>query len=580
MDGDAEETITVGTTSAGPGASGSAGEPVELPIVELLTGRAFLTGKSGSGKSNSASVVAENLLDAGHPLMIVDTDGEYYGLKEAYELLHVGADEECDIQVTADHASKLAELALEEGVPIILDVSGYLDEAEANDLLTAVARHLFAKAKKLKRPFLLLVEEIHEYVPEGGLDECGRMLVKISKRGRKHGLGIVGISQRPADVKKDFITQCDWLCWHRLTWRNDTRVVKRVLGSEYADAVEDLDDGEAFLVTDWSPDVRRVQFDRKETFDAGATPGLEDFERPDLKSVSADLVDELEAVSEAHRRRENRVEQLEAELAAREERIRELERELEEARDLSRMAEQFVAALDGVGTDHGDSPEVGDGATDDRDVENAVDGGETEVPGDADDIGADATAATGDGSAGSEPMPDARGLFGNDAAASRTDLDAAGTNAGDARGSTPETDGTAAPPGVAAEGPPRRPVERDLRAALSEADAVTRGMLAHYRAAGPCDPVDAHVAAGGDGDRTAAYRRNRQLREAGAVRHAGRGRYAYALPERVCEAHDGRLGEADRRAVVERIERAVLPDDYGHVPGSDPESGGERGIGD
>jgi len=40
---------------------------VSLPTVEVLTGRGFITGKSGSGKSNSASVVVEELLDRGFP---------------------------------------------------------------------------------------------------------------------------------------------------------------------------------------------------------------------------------------------------------------------------------------------------------------------------------------------------------------------------------------------------------------------------------------------------------------------------------------------------------------------------------
>jgi len=260
---------------------------VSLPVVELLTGRGFITGKSGSGKSNTASVVAEKLLDSALGILIVDVDGEYYGLKEEYEILHAGADDECDIVVSPEHAEKLAGLALEQNVPIILDVSGYLDEATANELLLEVVRHLFAKEKRLKKPFLLVVEECHEYIPEGGgMDETGKMLIKVGKRGRKHGLGIVGISQRPADVKKDFITQCDWLCWHRLTWDNDTAVVGRILGSTYASAVEDLDDGEAFLMTDWDESIRRIQFHRKHTFDAGATPGLDDFERPELKSAS------------------------------------------------------------------------------------------------------------------------------------------------------------------------------------------------------------------------------------------------------------------------------------------------------
>ncbi|MFQ3474741.1 DUF87 domain-containing protein [Halonotius sp. F2-221B] len=343
-----EETITVADVSAGPGGTNeiNAGTPVELPVVDLLTGRGFITGKSGSGKSNTASVILENLLDNNFPVLIVDSDGEYYGLKEAYEILHVGADEECDIQVTADHAEKIASLALEENIPIILDVSGYLDDEDANELLLETARHLFAKEKKLKKPFLLVVEECHEYIPEqGGMGEAGKMLIKIGKRGRKHGLGVVGISQRPADVKKDFITQCDWLVWHRLTWRNDTKVVGRILGSEYADAVEELGDGEGFLVADWSDDIRRVQFHRKETFDAGATPGLEDIEQPELKSVSDDLVSELTEISDEKARRESELADLRQELDKKEARITQLEQELADARDLSRMADQFAQAM-------------------------------------------------------------------------------------------------------------------------------------------------------------------------------------------------------------------------------------------
>jgi hypothetical protein len=98
-----------------------------MPTVEVLTGRGFITGKSGSGKSNTASVVCEELLDAGAPLLVVDTDGEYYGLKEQYELLHVGGDDRCDLQVSVDDADRLARVALERHVPVVLDTSGFDD---------------------------------------------------------------------------------------------------------------------------------------------------------------------------------------------------------------------------------------------------------------------------------------------------------------------------------------------------------------------------------------------------------------------------------------------------------------------
>lgn len=340
------EHITVATTSPGVGGAEEPGKSVDLPVVELLTGRGFVTGKSGSGKSNTASVIAEKLLDNGFGMLIVDIDGEYYGLKEEYEILHAGADDECDIQVTAEHAEKIASLALEQNVPIILDISSFLDGDEAEELLKEVARHLFAKAKKQKQPFLMLVEECHEWIPENGsVGEVGKMLIKIGKRGRKHGLGMVGISQRPADVKKDYITQCDWLVWHRLTWNNDTKVVGRIIDSQYADAVESLDDGEAFLMTDWSDSIRRVQFHRKQTFDAGATPGLDDFERPELKSVSDDLVSELSNISEEKQQTEDRVAELREQLDEKNSRIAQLETDLKDAQDMTKMAEQFTNAL-------------------------------------------------------------------------------------------------------------------------------------------------------------------------------------------------------------------------------------------
>jgi len=589
----ATEEITVADVSDGPGNDGRPGASVSLPVVELLTGRGFITGKSGSGKSNSASVVAEKLLDNGFGLFIVDIDGEYYGLKEEYEILHVGADEECDIQVGEDHAEKLASLALEQNVPIILDVSSFLDESEAEAVLTAVARHLFAKAKKQKQPFLLLVEEVHEYIPEGGsVGECGKMLIKIGKRGRKHGLGVVGISQRPADVKKDFITQCDWLLWHRLTWDNDTNVVRRVLDGEYATAVEKLDDGEGFLVTDWSESVRRVQFHRKRTFDAGATPGLEDVERPDLKSVSGDLVAELEQISEEEQARETRIEELREELDRKNSRIAELEAELQDARDLSRMADQFVDALldqvDGAAPGRteqermrerrarrDDTPESGSEKADDTTSEAATDDSSGNPFGDGETGDAFAAAmesvtepaepVNGDAGAALSPAEETVNGAANQPVNGDAVTDAAGGEAartftaeailqtlsdpdremagGGGRDNWSTAGGDGRPNAAGQTGTRKNDGEpllvRELKAEVGGLDTRTREMLAYYAESGPGTPLDAHLAAGGDGDRTHAYAHNRRLRTRGLVEHVGRGAYDYRLRDLLREELDG-----------------------------------------
>jgi hypothetical protein len=504
------ENITVAAVSEGSGGSGEPGTDVSLPVVELLTGRGFVTGKSGSGKSNSASVVAEKLLDNGFGLLIVDVDGEYYGLKEEYEILHAGADEECDIQITTDHAEKMATLALEKNVPIILDVSSFLDESEAEAVLTAVARHLFAKAKKQKQPFLMLVEEVHEYIPENGsVGECGQMLIKIGKRGRKHGLGIVGISQRPADVKKDFITQCDWLVWHRLTWDNDTSVVRRVLDGEYATAVESLDDGEGFLMTDWSESVRRVQFQRKRTFDAGATPGLEDFERPDLKSVSDDLVSELEEISEQRRERDDRLAELRAELDRKNSRIAELEAELKDARDMQRMADQFVDALvqhvDGANPGRTEQERMREQRAVTRDA--GADGRETTAP-DAGPSAADWTGTDGrNGTDSARPATaDGDGETGTDARTNGSGSDSE-FSAADVLARLEAVSGPSVPDGTTASvtGPettePVTVPEPAARSGTGRDDPRTGGDDAGPAAdAGKDDPADDGTAAGGGSD--------------------------------------------------------------------------------
>ena len=264
-----------------------------FPVVDLLTGRGAIFGKSGSGKSNSTTVIAEELLALSLPLLIVDQDGEYHGLAEQYDVLHVGADADCDETVDADDGEDIADRALDTNKPVILDVSGFMEEKTARDLVYNVVRQLFARENDVQKPFLLIVEEVHEYVPEqGGLDELGKMLIRVAKRGRKRGLGICGISQRPASVDKNFITQCDWMVWHRLTWQNDTKVVGKILGSEYADRVQELSNGEGYVMTDWTEEVRRVRFRLKRTTDAGATPGLDQFEDVALAPSHGDGLDD------------------------------------------------------------------------------------------------------------------------------------------------------------------------------------------------------------------------------------------------------------------------------------------------
>lgn len=548
-----EQQITVGV------------DGFELPVVELLTGRGFITGKSGSGKSNSASVVVEELLEGGFPVLIVDTDGEYYGLKEQYEMLHVGADEECDLQVGPEHAEKLAELALDQNVPIILDVSGYLDESDADDLIRETSRQLFVKEKKLKKPFLMVIEECHEYIPESGsIDDTGQMLVKIGKRGRKHGLGIVGVSQRPADVKKDFITQANWLVWHRLTWDNDTKVVGRVLGNDYKDPVQELADGEAFVMVDWEGDIRRVQWSRKRTFDAGATPGLEDFERPELKSVSGDLVGELEEISTRQQRKQDRVSQLENRVETLQEEKQALEDELESARDMQNLAEQMAEGLRQHDGNGGVASKKVDELVEERnelrsqveqredqidELQSTVSELERELE-QRPDISENAVEAV-------ERLAEEFGVGGSDTEALRRKLKSARERIDELENATPTTDDLEADP---LDNRKVQSVVRDVESRLSDLGDKERQMLRYYLVSGPCSQKEAYKYAGGSPNSGAKSAKTKTLREAGLVTQIERGQYDFGLRDHLNDVLSGFTdGELDR--VYDHLESEV----YDHV---------------
>jgi hypothetical protein len=382
-------------------------EGQQVPLMDVLGGRGFVTGKSGAGKSNTASVFAEELLECGLSLCIIDADGEYYGLKEEYELLHAGAGKRCDVQVGPGDAGRLAKLALAENVPVILDLSGYLEESQARETVSNLAMELFAREAEHRKPFLLLVEEVHEFLPQGsGLDEAGETLLRIAKRGRKRGLGLLGLSQRPAAVDKDFITQCDWLVWHRLTWKNDTDLVRNLLGSDWADVVEDLDDGEALMQADWNDGIEQMRFRRKRTFDAGATPGLDDVDRPSLQSVDEKILAAFEDDSDASAADDP--EQLKEELDEKREKIAELEQRLDEvaSRDDAEIVETQVVEADAGGEDGAG----GDASTDanedagssDPDASDVRDG---DVIGPGDGAVAE-TAVGGESTAGASPASD------------------------------------------------------------------------------------------------------------------------------------------------------------------------------
>jgi DNA helicase HerA-like ATPase len=92
---------------------------------------------------------------------------------------------------------------------------------------------------KLRHPISLFCDEAHLYIPErnaaGGAGEISvEIFERIAKEGRKCGVGLVVVSQRPSEVNRTVLSQCNNLVAMRLTNGDDQSVVRRLLPDSLA----------------------------------------------------------------------------------------------------------------------------------------------------------------------------------------------------------------------------------------------------------------------------------------------------------------------------------------------------------
>ncbi|SNT61657.1 hypothetical protein SAMN05216374_5951 [Tardiphaga sp. OK246] len=124
-----------------------------------------------------------------------------------------------------------------------------------------------------RHPIALLCDEAHLYIPERSAADSGdavsvQIFERIAKEGRKYGVGLVVISQRPAEVNRTVLSQCNNVIAMRLTNGDDQAVITRLLPdslASFGDLLPILDTGEALVVGDASllPTRIRVAEPRK-----------------------------------------------------------------------------------------------------------------------------------------------------------------------------------------------------------------------------------------------------------------------------------------------------------------------------
>jgi len=117
------------------------------------------------------------------------------------------------------------------------------------------------------RPLLLVCEEAHRYVPREKsprFDSARRVLERIAKEGRKYGVSLGLVSQRPSDVSESVLSQCGTILAMRMNNERDARFVASALpeGSEaFMDSISALENRECVICGEGVAMPMRIRLD-------------------------------------------------------------------------------------------------------------------------------------------------------------------------------------------------------------------------------------------------------------------------------------------------------------------------------
>ena len=115
-------------------------------------------------------------------------------------------------------------------------------------------KYLDNQKKICETPLLLVYEEAHKYVPKSELAKfraSKNAIERIAKEGRKYGVTLGIISQRPSEISETIFSQCNTFIAMRLTNPDDQNYVKRLLPDSMGnitDTLPSLETGEALLI--------------------------------------------------------------------------------------------------------------------------------------------------------------------------------------------------------------------------------------------------------------------------------------------------------------------------------------------
>jgi hypothetical protein len=243
-----------------------------------------IVGRTGSGKSYAARGAVEALLEEGRQVVVLDPTGVWWGLRAAavgepgYPVPVIGGDR-ADVPLAADVGETLATLLVARRQSAVIDTSAFT-MGERRRFYGAFLARLHHENRAALH---LVVDEADELAPQRPLPDQTPVLHqmdRIVRRGRARGFRVLMITQRPAVLHKDVLSQAGCLIAMQLTASQDRAAI-----GAWIEGQADRAEAKALLATlprlrtgeGWvwwphaGPPVQQ-RFPRIRTLDTGSTP--------------------------------------------------------------------------------------------------------------------------------------------------------------------------------------------------------------------------------------------------------------------------------------------------------------------
>lgn len=254
---------------------------------DYVAGGTFaLLAKKGAGKSYTARVLAEEFWAKSIPFVLLDPMGTSWGLRADADggeggglPIPIFGGDHADAPLERTGGTLMADLVIDEGISMILDLSALGTRAAERQFAHDFFDRLYRRNRDLVH---LLVDEADLFAPQKPQPGDAPLLgvtENIVRRGRNRGIGITLITQRPAVLNKDVLTQVDGLVAMRIVGKQDRDAVDdwvrghadQEAAAEVKATLASLANGECWW---WIPELgilERVQVRASRTFDSSPT---------------------------------------------------------------------------------------------------------------------------------------------------------------------------------------------------------------------------------------------------------------------------------------------------------------------